>query len=454
MTQLAVAWILSVVFVRTLEDRGYIDPRVAGATADALRNAEDREALFLQVAPFLGPREYLLAVFRELAKLPGARDVFDTKHNPVWVLSPSSEGAQALLDFFRKRDASGAPAIVFTGEDTRFLGDLYQDLSEAVRKRYALLQTPEFVEEFILDQTLDPAIAEFGLKDVTLIDPTCGSGHFLLGAFRRLLGRWQKEAPTSTSPTSRARRSTRSTASTSTPTPSPSRASASCSRCSTRSASSASSARPTSGRTSSSPTACCIASTSAPTQQGQMSLDDDLHWGERLFRLENRAEVERVLTKRFHAVVGNPPYITEKDSAKRRKYRDMYESAAGKYALAAPFTERFFDLAVVDGFVGLINSNAWTKRDYGKTLIEKVLPSPRRAEGHRHVRLLPAGSWNTRRCCCSGETARAGGWRRHRRAGEARRTACLPIRLTRPSGPRSYSTTRPSGSRASPCLDR
>jgi hypothetical protein len=33
------------------------------------------------------------------------------------------------------------------------------------------------VEEFILDQTLDPAIAEFGLKEVTLIDPTCGSGH-------------------------------------------------------------------------------------------------------------------------------------------------------------------------------------------------------------------------------------------------------------------------------------
>ena len=30
--------------------------------------------------------------------------------------------------------------------DTRFLGDLYQDLSEATRKRYALLQTPEFVD--------------------------------------------------------------------------------------------------------------------------------------------------------------------------------------------------------------------------------------------------------------------------------------------------------------------
>lgn len=372
-TQLAVAWILSVVFVRTLEDRGYVDPRVAGATPDALRAAEDREALFLQVAPFLGPREYLLAVFRELAKLPGARDVFDTKHNPVWVLSPSSEAAQALLDFFRKRDASGAPALVFTGEDTRFLGDLYQDLSEAVRKRYALLQTPEFVEEFILEQTLDPAIAEFGLKDVSLIDPTCGSGHFLLGAFRRLLGRWQNEAPTENI-ADLARRALDQVYGVDI-----------------------------------NPYAVAIARfrlvlalldavgikrlERAPDIKpnvvvadsllhrfdqrvlsvGQISMADDLRWGDRLFRLENRGEVERVLTKRFHAVVGNPPYITEKDGSKRKKYRGMYESAAGAFALAAPFTERFFELALDGGFVGLINSNAWTKQKYGTTLIQKVL---------------------------------------------------------------------------------
>ena len=68
--------------------------------------------------------------------------------------------------------------------DTRFLGDLYQDLSEAARKTYALLQTPEFVEEFILDRTLTPAIEEFGLDGLRMIDPTCGSGHFLLGCVR------------------------------------------------------------------------------------------------------------------------------------------------------------------------------------------------------------------------------------------------------------------------------
>src|SRR5690606_6555613 len=105
--------------------------------------------------------------------------------NPVWLLAPSAEASQALLALFRAPDAS-APAFRFGQPDTRFLGDLYQDLDEGVRKRFALLQTPRFVESFILDRTLERAIERFGLNDTTLIDPTCGSGHFLLGAFARL----------------------------------------------------------------------------------------------------------------------------------------------------------------------------------------------------------------------------------------------------------------------------
>jgi hypothetical protein len=376
-TQLAVAWILSVVFVRTLEDRGYVDPRVAGASAEALCAAEDREALFLQVAPFLGPREYLLAVFRELSKLPGARDVFDTKHNPVWLLSPSSEGAKALLDYFRKRDASGAPALVFMGEDTRFLGDLYQNLSEAVRKRYALLQTPEFVEEFILDQTLDPAVAEFGLKDVSLIDPTCGSGHFLLGAFRRLLGRWQKEAPTENI-ADLARRALDQVYGVDINPYAVAIARfrlvfALLDAVGIKRLERAPDIKPNVVVADSLLHRFGVKSNTQMRLSEQSSLDD-VAWGDQLFRLENRGAVERVLSKRFHAVVGNPPYITEKDASKRKKYREMYESAAGKYALAAPFAERFFELGVEGGFVGMINSNAWTKREFGKILIEKIFP--------------------------------------------------------------------------------
>ncbi|MEU1362946.1 hypothetical protein ABZ356_24250 [Micromonospora zamorensis] len=58
-----------------------------------------------------------------------------------------------------------------------------------------MLQTPEFVEEFILDLTLAPAIAEFGHDVGKMIDPTCGSGHIVLGAFHPLLKEWEQHAP-------------------------------------------------------------------------------------------------------------------------------------------------------------------------------------------------------------------------------------------------------------------
>jgi hypothetical protein len=374
-TQLAAAWVLSVVFVRTLEDRGSIDPRVAGATLEALRAAEDRETVFTQIAPALGPREYLLTVFRELSRLPGAREVFDARHNPVWVLSPSSEGARALLDFFRKRDANGQPALVFGGSDTRFLGDLYQDLSEAVRKRYALLQTPEFVEEFILEQTLDPAIEAFRLEHVTLIDPTCGSGHFLLGAFRRLLGRWQAHAPTE--PVAElARRALEQVYGVDI---NPYAVAIARFRL-VLAVLDAVGIQRLERAPDIRPNVVVADSLLHRFDQGHLGLDQRLdaesqaQWGDRLFSLEDRHEVKRVLTKRYHAVVGNPPYITEKDGAKKKAYRDKYIAATFEVPLAPAFVERFFQLSQLGGSVGAIISNAFTKRDSGKALIEVVLP--------------------------------------------------------------------------------
>src|ERR1019366_4914082 len=105
----------------------------------------------------------------------------------------------AILQFFQGRDeATSELCHDFTDPNwnTRFLGDLYQNLSEAARKRYALCQTPDFVVQFILDRTLTPALDVFGLEETRLIDPTCGSGHFLLAAFDRLFAQWRRREPT------------------------------------------------------------------------------------------------------------------------------------------------------------------------------------------------------------------------------------------------------------------
>ena len=209
-TQVAVGWVLSTVFVRFCEDNGLIEyPFIAGP-GERTPLARDLQAAFFERHPEKDDRDWLEASFDALSVSPVAAGLFDRRHNPMWSILPSPYAAKALLDFWRSTDASGEIRHDLTDPDwdTRFLGDLYQDLSESARKTYALLQTPEFVEEFILNYTLDPAIEEFGLEPsppfghadlpnrLRVIDPACGSGHFLLGAFRRLLTAWQTQSPT------------------------------------------------------------------------------------------------------------------------------------------------------------------------------------------------------------------------------------------------------------------
>lgn len=362
--QVAAAWVLACVFVRTLEDRGLVrQNRIAGPGAsDSLRE-------FLSLAPSLSERDYIELCLRELLHDPAAEPLFG-RENPLWLLAPSAEGARALLEVFRAPSAE-APALRFGQADTRFLGDLYQDLNENVRERYALLQTPKFVEEYILDRTLEPAIERFGLEQTTLIDPTCGSGHFLLGAFERLFERHQRVAPNE------------------------------------RPEVLAEKALAQVYGTDINPYAVAITrfrlvlaflevtGTTKLKEAPKLTLnvvvaDSLLHRGDgesegrarngdrRWYALEDEQAAERVLNPepKFAAVVGNPPYITVKDDALRELYRKAYpRSAAGKYSMGAPFTERLFDLARQDGRVGMITANSFMKREFGKKLITEFLPT-------------------------------------------------------------------------------
>ncbi|MCB9596963.1 MAG: BREX-2 system adenine-specific DNA-methyltransferase PglX [Sandaracinaceae bacterium] len=364
--QVAAAWILSCVFVRTLEDRGLLaQRRIAGP------GAMDAQRTFLQLAPSLSEREYLLTTFREMTRLPAAAGLFDG-HDPVWMLAPSAEGARALLAFFRT-GGDEAPALRFGQPDTRFLGDLYQDLNENVRKRYALLQTPDFIEQFILDRTLEPAIEKFGLDDADLCDPTCGSGHFLLGAFDRFFAHVRAAKPALTE----------------------------------RQA--ALEALDKVYGADINPYAVAIAKfrltlsfldkggferlADAPQlplhvavadsllynpQHGQRALfhQDGVEaaaWERRAFDFEDEKEARAVLHREYAAVVGNPPYITVKDAKLRDRYRALYASASGKYSLSVPFCERFFQLARRGGRTGQITANSFMKREFGKKLIEEYL---------------------------------------------------------------------------------
>ncbi len=148
-TQAAVAWVLGCVFVRFLEDNGLIDQALisgpGGRRAAALGHREEH----FRTHPAHGDREYLEACFREVTDYPAAAALYDARHNPLWRLVPTADGARTLRETFTAIDPATGELVHDFGDpdlSTRFLGDLYQDLSDAAKKRYALLQTPEFVE--------------------------------------------------------------------------------------------------------------------------------------------------------------------------------------------------------------------------------------------------------------------------------------------------------------------
>lgn len=386
-TQAGVHWLLSCVFLRFVEDNELVERPWLGGTPDSgrLALARDRHEAYFREKPLESDRDYLLAAFREAGALPGLHTFFDEAHNPVFRLGLSGDAAMGLRQFWQQVDPNtGTLAHDFTDPDwnTRFLGDLYQDLSEAARKRYALLQTPEFVEEFILDRTLTPAIREFGFREVRMIDPTCGSGHFLLGGFRQLVDEWVRHEP-ARNPRDIAQRALDAVAGIDL-----NAFAVAISRFRLLVAALK--------------VGCVRRLSEAPDFRFNVAIGDSLLHGRRFgmtttegmfegaehyldtglahaYASEDLADVNRILGRQYHAVVGNPPYIVVKDAALNGTYRHRYASCHMKYSLGAPFTERFFELAVTGngraaGFVGLITANSFMKREFGSKLIEQVLP--------------------------------------------------------------------------------
>jgi hypothetical protein len=382
-TQAAVAWILACVFVRFLEDNALVDePRISGPGPRRAAALGRREVYFAE-RPADSDREYLEWCFAQVARFPAVAPLYDPRHTPLQRLRPSVDGAAQLRALWiRQRPETGELVHDFTDPElgTRFLGDLYQDLSEAAKKRYALLQTPDFVESFILNRTLEPALAEFGLAETRLIDPTCGSGHFLISTFERLFARWQDVEPGTPAPVL------------------------------------AQHALDAVYGVDLNPFATAIARfrlvvaalrvcgirrlVEAPGFRLHLATGDSLLHGRpgrgefpsmvayregirHFYQTEDAPELGRILGQGYHAVVGNPPYINVQDAALRDAYRARYDSCHGKYALSVPFMERFFDLArpevgdrgIAAGYVGKITANSFMKREFGAPLVERFLPS-------------------------------------------------------------------------------
>ncbi|MEV4201662.1 BREX-2 system adenine-specific DNA-methyltransferase PglX [Micromonospora globbae] len=375
-TQVAVAWVLGTVFVRFCEDNGLLpDPYLAGP-GDRLVLAEEAEAQFFRDHPDKTLRDWLHQGFDAIASTQAGKSLFDKRHNPLYQIPLSHDEAKNLIAFWRRRTEQGDLVHKFRDElwDTRFLGDLYQDLSEYAKKTYALLQTPEFVEEFILDLTLTPAIDEFGHDVVKMIDPTCGSGHFVLGAFERLLKEWEQHAP-NRDPHERVRLALDAVHGVDI---NPFAVAIARFRLLVAAlrASGVKTFADSAGYVF--PMHLAVGDSLIKRRQAMLFGEDPMT--EFAYATEDVQEHPGILSPgSYHVVVGNPPYITVKDKGLNEAYREMYDACSGKYALSVPFAQRFFQLAKPgdgdgkgSGHVGQITANSFMKREFGKKMIEKL----------------------------------------------------------------------------------
>ncbi|MFF2425961.1 BREX-2 system adenine-specific DNA-methyltransferase PglX [Streptomyces mirabilis] len=388
-TQVAVAWVLGTVFVRFCEDNRLIpEPYLTGPDGDRRELAESRYDAYVESDEDPTYRGWLEKAFEELGQGQAGRLLFDKRHNPLYQVPLSHDGARELVEFWRGRDEEGVLVHDFTdllngdgteGWDTRFLGDLYQDLSEAARKTYALLQTPEFVEEFILDRTMNPAVREFGYEELKMIDPTCGSGHFVLGAFRRLVRLWGEGQP-GRDVHERVRAALDSVHGVDV-----NPFAVAIARFRLLVAAMAAGGVRTLAEAAKYewPIHLAVGDSLIKARQLELTLGgeedgvDDL-LASFAYATEDVHEHPGILQQgRYHVVVGNPPYITVKDKKLGALYRELYDACFREYALSVPFAQRLFELAKRGdsegrgyGVVGQITANSFMKREFGKKLIE------------------------------------------------------------------------------------
>lgn len=251
------------------------------------------------------------------------------------------------------------------------IGDMHEARDDNARKNLAFCQTPGFVAEYLIDHVI-VAFDQFGLfntgesksrrtrrsdpqrtgrrndKDqrIRFLDPSCGSGHLLVRAARRIT----ELLPAFFAPAGVVDIEPLAWA------------------CGIVTGYELN------------PQAAAIArvrlamelaaSAAASTPLGQ-------HAMERILRGDAVQVRDSLLDPgdaRYEMIAANPPYVTAKDRQQREAIRKQYVSAHGKYGLHGPFIEAMVRRWVMPrGFIMTIVSNNFMMREWGKNLIEEVI---------------------------------------------------------------------------------
>ncbi len=168
------------IFIRYLEDRGVLTPSwIEELTAGLAKEYRD-------VLPDHGAT---YALFEALSKRFNG-DLFPVEPEENQVETPHLE---LLLSFLGRTDLETGQLSLwpynFEYIPIELISNIYDTFIEN-RRSSGAYYTPLLLADFILEETLGEDVVR---PDMTILDPACGSGIFLVGAYRRLIQAWRKE---------------------------------------------------------------------------------------------------------------------------------------------------------------------------------------------------------------------------------------------------------------------
>lgn len=223
------------IFLLTVEERGLLHTEASSEAARrlyaegySLRRLRERSVRRSAHDRFSDLWEATKIVFRGVAAgelrlaLPALAGIFTPTQCPT-LDSAKLENRALLLAVFRLswlREASGLVRVNWRDMGPEELGSVYESLLELVpqvtqggrvfafatggetkgnaRKTSGSYYTPDSLVQVLLESALEPVVADTlaanperpveALLELSIVDPACGSGHFLLAAARRLAG--------------------------------------------------------------------------------------------------------------------------------------------------------------------------------------------------------------------------------------------------------------------------
>ena len=99
-TQAAVAWVLTTVFIRFCEDNALVAPVWITGPENRRQEALDAQLAYFRAHPEDTDREWLQVAIDYLAGLPATKALVES-HSALHLVSPSGDAVTELLDFWR-----------------------------------------------------------------------------------------------------------------------------------------------------------------------------------------------------------------------------------------------------------------------------------------------------------------------------------------------------------------